>query len=161
MDIRMPVMDGYEATRRIRSLHPDAVVLAVTASALATDRQAMLDAGMADVLHKPVDRARLLDKLKDLLGLHYVQQPGPATEPAGNPDTPVSASDVHANVPLDLRLQMLEALALGDMARLAELLQTLDPSHAALARGLQRLADDFEYDTLHHLLQPAEQDGTS
>ncbi|HRK38175.1 MAG TPA: PAS domain S-box protein [Burkholderiaceae bacterium] len=161
MDIRMPVMDGYEATRRIRALHPGAVVLAVTASALATDRQAMLDTGMVDVLHKPVDRARLLQHLKVLLGLQYVQQPGPTTEPAGNPDAPVSASDVHANVPLDLRLQMLEALALGDMARLAELIRSLEASHAALARGLLRLADEFEYDTLQHMLHPTEQDGNS
>jgi CheY-like chemotaxis protein len=57
MDMQMPVLDGLDATRRIRQLapHSDIVVIAMTSSAFDRNRQACLDAGMDDFLSKPVD----------------------------------------------------------------------------------------------------------
>lgn len=54
MDIQMPVMDGYEATSRIRQLAPDLPVIGVTAHALEDERQRCLEAGMVDHITKPV-----------------------------------------------------------------------------------------------------------
>jgi signal transduction histidine kinase/DNA-binding response OmpR family regulator len=64
MDCQMPEMDGYEATRQLRkSPHvyqsPNVPVIALTANALATDRDLCMAAGMNDFLSKPIDRARL------------------------------------------------------------------------------------------------------
>lgn len=68
MDIQMPVMDGYEATRRIRSSgHPQAKeipVIALTANAFAEDIAKALTAGMNDHVPKPVDYGRLLSVLR-------------------------------------------------------------------------------------------------
>jgi signal transduction histidine kinase/CheY-like chemotaxis protein/ABC-type amino acid transport substrate-binding protein len=68
MDIRMPVMDGYEATRQIRKLdRPDAQtvpILAMTADALEEDIQRGLSAGMNGYLTKPVEPQKLLDLLE-------------------------------------------------------------------------------------------------
>ena len=71
MDIRMPVMDGLEATRRIRGLEKKTggkiPILAMTANAFAEDVQAALEAGMDDHIAKPVDMQVLCQSLQRLL----------------------------------------------------------------------------------------------
>jgi CheY-like chemotaxis protein len=70
MDCQMPVMDGYEATRQIRkSGHPDIPIIALTASAMRTDQDRCLAAGMNDYLSKPVDLVGLGDSLTKWLPL--------------------------------------------------------------------------------------------
>ena len=73
MDVQMPVMDGLEATRRIRSLEAQTKIeagdkstpiLALTANAYAEDREACLAAGMNALLVKPLDRERLREALE-------------------------------------------------------------------------------------------------
>ena len=71
MDIRMPVMGGIEATRRIRSLNSPAAkcpILALTANAMVGDREEYLAAGMNDYISKPIDLKGLVAKIK-----HYLE----------------------------------------------------------------------------------------
>ena len=67
MDVRMPEMDGLEATREIRALpggRGRVPIVALTASAMGGDRERFLDAGMDDYLAKPIDRAKLAAALR-------------------------------------------------------------------------------------------------
>jgi CheY-like chemotaxis protein len=87
MDCQMPVMDGYTATRRWRELERDAgdgrhlPVIAMTANAMAGDRQKCLDAGMDDYLAKPVTRG----ELERCLHRWWLVGNAPAAPPAAAP----------------------------------------------------------------------------
>ena len=71
MDCQMPVMDGFEATRRIRRLtnrNVDVPIIAVTANANPGDKLKCLEAGMNDYIKKPISQNVLIDKLSNWLG---------------------------------------------------------------------------------------------
>lgn len=68
MDIKMPVMDGLEATKKIRETNPDLPVVALTANAFDSDRQLAFDAGCNDFLSKPVSSVKCLALIEKLIG---------------------------------------------------------------------------------------------
>lgn len=122
MDCQMPVMDGFEATRRIREIpaHVDLPVLAMTANALAGDREKCLDVGMNDHIAKPVDVVQLF------MTLHrWVRVSQPVAEAAPNPEMPPEEVPV-----LAIRGLQLDAA-----------LQRLGHDYALLHRLLVRFAD--------------------
>ncbi len=84
MDIQMPVMDGYTATRQIRAFNPQIPIVALTAAALTEDRARALRAGMNNHLSKPIELERLLEVL-----LQWLPEVAPAGCSGG-------ASDGHA-----------------------------------------------------------------
>ena len=67
MDVKMPGMDGLEATRQIRTFDPSVPIVAVTAFAYDRDRQKALDAGASEYLSKPLNGERLRQTLRELL----------------------------------------------------------------------------------------------
>ena len=73
MDIQMPEMDGYQATRVIRGFNPDIPIIALTAAALIEDREKALEVGMNDHLGKPFTGHQLFEHLKPWLKT----EPGP------------------------------------------------------------------------------------
>jgi CheY-like chemotaxis protein len=77
MDVSMPVIDGLEATRIIRSNgQSQPVIIALTANAFDTDREACLAAGMDEFLTKPINRSQLLDVLATFGDLQRRQRAG-------------------------------------------------------------------------------------
>jgi CheY-like chemotaxis protein len=64
MDIRMPNMDGNEATRQIRQFNKDVVIIAQTAYGFSGDREKAIEAGCNDYIAKPIDKTLLYDLIK-------------------------------------------------------------------------------------------------
>src|SRR5690606_30361687 len=78
MDLHLPGMDGFEATRRIRSLGDEGgriPIIALTANAFAEDRAACERAGMDGFVVKPVDRNRLESAMRDALAARQQHEP--------------------------------------------------------------------------------------
>jgi CheY-like chemotaxis protein/HPt (histidine-containing phosphotransfer) domain-containing protein len=126
MDCQMPVMDGYEATGRIRnSHHPDLAIVALTANAMSADSEKCLSAGMSDYLAKPVDLSHLAEMLEKWM------PEGGAIEAA-----PAEAVEVKANTVFDGK-SLLQRL-MGDR-ELAETILNVFLGDAPLV--LKRLCD--------------------
>ncbi|UQB42811.1 PhnD/SsuA/transferrin family substrate-binding protein [Thiomicrospira microaerophila] len=68
MDIQMPIMDGYQATQRIRQFNPDIPIIAQTAAAMIEDKAKALDAGMNDHISKPINQQTLIASLQHWIG---------------------------------------------------------------------------------------------
>jgi len=95
MDIQMPEMDGLEATRRIRSgsVRQDIPIVALTAHALANERQRAAEAGMNDFLTKPIDPERLIDMIRRYTVPRPVAEPPmPAEAAPPAPEVPPAPS---------------------------------------------------------------------
>jgi len=65
MDIKLPIMNGLDATQTLKSLNPDLPVIAVTAYAMSEDKDKCLEAGCDDFIVKPVNRFELLAKIEN------------------------------------------------------------------------------------------------
>jgi len=135
MDCHMPVMDGFEATQRIREVHrSDIPIVAVTADAMPADRDRCLQAGMNDYLAKPVELQRLSAMLAKWL---------PARA-AGDPAEAPQASVIFDQDALLRRLlgdqklagTILRSFVDGCPARLNELRQRIAEADASGARQL-------------------------
>ena len=70
MDMQMPVMNGFEATEKIRQLpeYKDTPIIALTAFAMKGDREKCLEAGATDYIPKPIDSQEFIEKVK-----HYTE----------------------------------------------------------------------------------------
>jgi len=68
MDIKMPIMDGLEATKAIKEIRPDLPIVALTANAFDSDRQLAMEAGCDDFLSKPVSSELCLKTIKKFVG---------------------------------------------------------------------------------------------
>ena len=68
MDIKMPIMDGLEATKAIKEKHPDLPIVALTANAFDSDRQLAMEVGCNDFLSKPVSSEECIETIKRYIG---------------------------------------------------------------------------------------------
>jgi len=153
--MRMPVMDGMEATRGIRALPGgrETVILGLSASALEENRRAALDSGVDDFLSKPCTENELFQKVQMHLGFAYIF--AEEKTQAGNEAARFGAApgrDVCGKLPPNLIAELQQSVRKGNKDNLDQLIATVAGLDEPLARSLKQLADNFDYDALTHLL---------
>ena len=148
MDMRMPEMDGYEATRRIRALPGgDRVkIVALTASAFREDRDAVLAAGCDEMVCKPMEADRLFTVMEELLGLRFRH----AEQEAG-PPVPAAAPVAFAQLPEALRSELRAAAEMLDLEAIEAILGPMQAEYPETARIIAELANGYRFDRLLEL----------
>ena len=155
MDLRMPGVDGVEATRRIREgdLHGNTVVFILTAALFEKDPQAILDVGAVEILTKPLDEDLLFDRIHAHLKVNFqYEEPKIVPKDAKGSAAPRTGVGAAAKLPEALRKGLREAVAHGDSERLTALVRQVARHDRALAKLMESLVDRYDYDRLARLL---------
>lgn len=160
MDMRMPDMNGYEATRRIKSAPggEDTIIIALTATAFESDRSRILAEGCDDFVRKPFREAEIYDILTRHLGVRFIYDLAQGEEPA---------IPVHVRGPKELHpsalarssptwiAQLKQATIDADRDLILALIEQIRAHDPALAEGLAALANNFDHDQILSLIKQA------
>ncbi|MHC5738714.1 PAS domain S-box protein [Nostoc sp.] len=159
MDMRMPVMDGYEATKQIRAtLKGQAtVIIALTASAFDEERFVVLSAGCNDFVRKPFREEVILNIISKYLGVRYVyeQEPLQKDQLAENSNLKLlSVEEILAQMPAEWVTQLHQAALCTDEKLIFSLLEQIPEESALLANTLSDWVNNFRIDKVIDLTQP-------
>lgn len=158
MDMRMPVMDGYEATRRIKSTEKgkSTPIIALTASTFEDELKKIDALGMQGYIRKPFREADLFKTIGSILGINYIYEKVPVEDPKKNIlDIDAILNDVQT-LSDSLLVNMQNALSDADMDLLIELIKSIQTDDSNLSRNLLYLAENYEYDQLEKILNKKE-----
>ncbi len=151
MDWRMPVMDGLEATRRIKASENGAQtrIVAITAHALEEERREILAAGCDGFIRKPYTQDEILDALKFHLGVRFVYSG--ETSPAAREVLLDTAA--LAGLPGELLKGLEQALTRLDVEAVSRAIDEIRVHDAALADTLDVEASNLQYGRIRHLIR--------
>ncbi len=158
MDMRMPVMDGYEATKKIRShvKGQATVIIALTASVFEEHRAAVLSAGCDDFIRKPFREKLLLAKISDYLGVNYIYEEQNKLKKIKEVNT---ISDLKLEN-LDLSVMPREWLCQINLAaeacndeKIIVLIEQIPEQHKEVKSALTKLVNGFRVDLIFDLTQ--------
>jgi len=158
MDMRMPVMDGYEATKQIKA-HPkgrDTVIIALTASAFEQERQVVKEAGCDDYMPKPFRQDILLAKIEEHLGVRYLYEETAAQITVNsnnsdtNDDTPTEENiEVYlSKMPSSWLERVYQAASECSDDKILELLEEIPEESAPLGHFLADKANNFLFEEI-------------
>ncbi len=166
MDLRMPQMNGYEATKSIRKTESNlgkqglfTKIIALTASAFKEERDITLASGFDDFVIKPFEEEVIWSKMSQHLGVELIYQLSPENNGQGLPQTIVQKQVTSADLSKDLQSMPSEWLKELRQAssqlrgkKVMQLIKDIPPEKAALATQLRTLADNYQFDEIVRLL---------
>jgi CheY-like chemotaxis protein len=160
MDLKMPIMDGYEATEQIKALPggEQTKIIALTASAFEENRQAILHKGADDYIRKPYKEEELFQKISSLLGVVFTYSD------EGYEERTDHAFDLEEQHQVVQKLQRLPSEILNQMKTMAlnaekdpllVMIQRIGIVDRELAATLEELIEKYEYESLSRLIHEA------
>jgi len=158
MDMRMPVMDGYEATRRIKATEKGMLtpIVALTASTFEDELKKIDALGMQGFIRKPFRENDLFNTVGKILGIKYIydiEKVEASTKYAIDEDA--LTIDL-AKIPNSLLLKMQNALDIADLDLFLQLISSQVEENPELVHKLMELAANYDYDQLQELLHRKE-----
>ncbi|MDM8568232.1 ABC transporter substrate binding protein [Thiotrichales bacterium HSG1] len=157
MDMRMPIMDGYNATMEIRKhvKGQGVAIIALTANALDEGRANIEDAGCDDYLQKPFNNACIFEIMHRHIGVKYIY----LDDSSANTEidhTEEFTPHTLSQLPNELLEQLLQAATMLDMEETQALIEQVAKQSKFLADKLLQLVGEFEYDELQSLIKQAQ-----
>ncbi|QUS59251.1 high salinity-induced biofilm formation sensor histidine kinase Hik12 [Synechocystis sp. PCC 7338] len=154
MDMRMPVMDGYEATKHIKGQVKGnaTAVVALTASVLEEEKAIVLSAGCDDFLRKPFRENTIFDALTKHLGVTYVYESVPEKND-GQGDTALKPESFLI-MSQDWLTQLSHYLLEADTEQVMKLIAEIPASGSELEQNLTKLVRRFEFEKILDLIEP-------
>lgn len=156
MDMRMPVMDGYEATKQIKShlQGQGTVIIALTASAFEENRNIILSAGCDDFVRKPCREEVLLAKIAEHLGVRYLYEDNPSLSDAEGNFSPVNldASGLQIMSP-EWVADLYRAANSANSKAILHLLEQIPQSSRPLAETLRYCIENFWFDKVIQIIE--------
>jgi PAS domain S-box-containing protein len=155
MDIRMPVMDGLEAVRRIRATKAGAntKIIALTAHALEEESGPIMAAGCDDLVRKPFLEQELFDALARHLRLKFIYEKAPRQESTQEPPVLTLRREQLDALPVQLLQDLRQAVIELDTARTHALIKQVTERDASLGQALSDLAKRLDYKRLLRSLE--------
>lgn len=159
MDVRMPVMDGYEATRRIKATPQgeSTVIIALTASVLDEEQAVILSAGCDDFLRKPFKETMIFEAIAHHLGVQYRYAEEPA-EPLGSSSLDQTWSDRLKELPRDWLETFYQTVLEADVHTAIALIEQLPAEQDAIAQPLATMVNQFQFEAILSFLESQIQD---
>ncbi len=160
MDLRMPVMDGYEATVQIKKtpVGKETVIIALTASAFEEDRLKVIQHGGNDFVRKPFKEAEIFEIMHKYLGVQFVYEKedvDPKSKVCTKMDNVALISSIK-NLPMEIATELKEATELSDASLIDQVIEEIQTKNDRLAEALSELANNFSYDKILEIIQKAQ-----
>ena len=160
MDMRMPVMDGYEATKQIKTTTGGqaTAIVALTASVLEEERAVILSAGCDDFMRKPFREEDIFAAIGKHLGVRYIYEDPTAVSVAGVGESSheVLTPEAIASLSPDSIAQFKQNILSVDMEAIASSIAQIRTVNPSLAGKLQDCINNFEYDRILNTIELSE-----
>jgi len=149
MDMRMPVMNGYEAAKMIRDLDKKnkTVIISLTASSLKQDEDKIREAGCHDLLRKPLDEQKLYSLMTKYLGIKFIYEQDEKVIKRIPVIKRLSSNDFK-DVPSDWLEEFKETAVRGDIDKMLIQISRIDSEYPALCKKLTALTQNFDLDII-------------
>jgi len=159
MDMQMPVVNGYEATKQIKAQAQEIipVIIALTASAFDDNRTEVLAAGCDDFVSKPFREELLFAKIAEYLGVRYLyEEPLLAKNPKSSQSEKLSVGELTpedlAVMPKEWIVKLYQAASALDEDLVSDLVKPIYESHPHLTNYITKLAQDLRFDKIIDLI---------
>ncbi|NEQ76933.1 MAG: response regulator [Okeania sp. SIO2C9] len=150
MDLRMPVMDGFEATQKIKASTKGkaTTIIALTASVLEEERAVVLSVGCDDFLHKPFRDEQIFKALEQHIGIRYIyEEIEPPSEDNAQQKEVLTAENLQALSP-ELQLQLRQAVISASKKKIGAVVAAIAEQNPALSEAIATCFHNFEYDKI-------------